>query len=45
VKVSKISDYFLLIVEVYLNLLQNVENAHGRKQDISFVVSMDEQIS
>jgi len=31
VKVSKISDYFFLIVEVYPNLLQNVENAHGKK--------------
>jgi len=45
VKVSKISDYFLLIVEVYPNLLQNVETAHGKKLDISYVVSMDEQIS
>jgi len=29
VKVSNNSDYFFLIVEVYTNLLQNVENAHS----------------
>jgi len=45
VKVSKISDYFFLIVEVYPNPLQIVENAHGKKLDISYAVSMDEQIS